>query len=65
MGKTGSGNNNKAAAKLFAGGGEMGARLRETDWSKTPLGAIETWEQSLKTAVRIMLNSRYPMFVWW
>ena len=43
----------------------MGARIRETDWTKTPLGAIETWQHSLKTTVRIMLNSRYPMFVWW
>jgi PAS domain S-box-containing protein len=65
MGNTNSDNNNQTADNIFTGGGEMGARIRETDWTKTPLGAIETWEQSLKTTVRIMLNSRYPMFVWW
>ena len=35
------------------------------DWSRTPVGPIESWPQSLKTAVNILLNSRYPMFVWW
>jgi hypothetical protein len=43
----------------------MGARLRERDWSRTPLGHPDEWPQSLKTAVRIMLTSRQPMFVWW
>jgi hypothetical protein len=50
---------------VLAGGGEMGARMRERDWSTTPLGPVEHWSQSLKTAVRIMLTSRQPMFVWW
>ena len=50
---------------FLAGGGEMGARMRALDWSRTPLGPPEQWPQSLKTAVRIMLTSRQPMFVWW
>src|SRR3569832_1924199 len=45
--------------------GELGARMRGHDWSTSPLGTPAHWPQSLKTAVRIMLNSRYPMFVWW
>ena len=49
----------------LAGGGEMGERVRAFDWAQTPLGPAESWPQSLRTAVRIMLNSRYPMFVWW
>lgn len=49
----------------LTGGGEMGARMREHAWSKTALGPIENWPQSLKTIVSLMLNSRYPMFVWW
>jgi len=53
------------ANSLFTGGGAMGALMRSQDWSQTPLGAVETWSQSLKTAVRIMLTSRQPMFVWW
>ena len=43
----------------------MERRIRDVDWSKTPLGPEEWWPASLKTAVRIMLDSRYPMFVWW
>ncbi|BAZ31267.1 multi-sensor hybrid histidine kinase [Cylindrospermum sp. NIES-4074] len=50
---------------FLLGGGEMGARMRELDWSKTSLGPTQLWPQSLKTAVRIMLTSRQPMFVWW
>ncbi|HEY9806616.1 MAG TPA: GAF domain-containing protein, partial [Candidatus Obscuribacterales bacterium] len=50
---------------ILAGGGEMGALMRSRDWSQTPLGPVEQWSQSLKTAVRIMLTSRQPMFVWW
>ncbi|MDV2992458.1 MAG: Sensor histidine kinase RcsC [Chroococcidiopsis sp. SAG 2025] len=54
-----------ANTSFLLGGGEMGARMREKDWLKTPLGAPQQWSQSLKTAVRIMLTSRQPMFVWW
>ncbi|WP_413176083.1 ATP-binding protein [Anabaena azotica] len=43
----------------------MAALMRSHDWSQTSLGAVETWSQSLKTAVRIMLTSRQAMFVWW
>jgi PAS domain S-box-containing protein len=50
---------------FLAGGGEMGRRARAFDWSRTPLGDPEAWPSSLKTAARIMLNSRFPMFVWW
>jgi PAS domain S-box-containing protein len=49
----------------LVGGGEMGERVRSRDWASTPLGPVEQWPMSLKTAIRILLNSRYPMFVWW
>jgi PAS domain S-box-containing protein len=52
-------------ARWLVGGGEMGARVRGLDWSRTPLGPLDAWPQSLRTAVRIALDSRYPMFVWW
>jgi hypothetical protein len=51
--------------EIFTGGGEMGMLMRSRDWSQTPLGSVENWSQSLKTAVRIMLTSRQAMFVWW
>lgn len=44
------------AKNLFVGGGEMGALMRSHDWSQTPLGAVETWTESLKTAVQILLT---------
>jgi signal transduction histidine kinase len=50
---------------FLSGGGEMAARMRRFDWSKTPLGPVERWPQSLKTAVRIMLTSRQPMWLGW
>jgi PAS domain S-box-containing protein len=43
----------------------MGALTRAYDWSASPLGAPETWPQSLRTAVRILLNTNHPMFIWW
>ena len=39
--------------------------MRAKDWSATHLGPPERWPQSLRTGVRIILASRYPMFVWW
>lgn len=55
----------KPANDFLAGGGEMGALTRAFDWSKTCLGPPETWPQSLRVTVRIVLNSRHPMFIWW
>jgi two-component sensor histidine kinase len=46
-------------------GGEMGALTRAYDWSSSPLGNPEAWPQSLKTAVRLILTSAHPMFIWW
>ncbi|MDM9585799.1 YlcI/YnfO family protein [Nostoc sp. GT001] len=44
------------AENLFVGGGKIGALLRSHDWSQTSLGAVETWSDSLKTAVQILLT---------
>lgn len=45
----------------FSGGGEIGKLVRSMDWSKMPLGSIESWPQSLRTAVSICLGSRHPI----
>lgn len=50
---------------FFVGGGETGALMRSFDWDATPLGPPESWPQTLKIAVRMVLGSRYPMFIWW
>ena len=46
-------------------GGEIAELIRSTDWSKTELGAVENWPQSLRTAISICLNSRFPLLLWW
>ncbi|PSB63135.1 diguanylate cyclase, partial [filamentous cyanobacterium CCP1] len=43
----------------------MGELMRTLDWSATPIGAIDEWPQSLKTAVSICLSSLYPIEIWW
>ena len=43
----------------------MGARIRAFAWSTTELGDPETWPQSLRTAIRLMLNTRHPVFIFW
>ncbi|WLS05178.1 response regulator [Shinella oryzae] len=50
---------------FLSGGGEMGALLRSHDWASTPLGPAQHWPQSLKTAIRIMLLSRQPIWIGW
>jgi len=51
--------------EFLSGGGEMGQRIREFDWSATPLGPVDSWPQSLRTCVRIMLVSRQPIWIGW
>ncbi|SDH29387.1 PAS domain-containing sensor histidine kinase [Winogradskyella thalassocola] len=46
-------------------GGEMGKIMRQKDWSKTPIGPPIDWPSSLKTTLSIMLNSKFPMFLFW
>jgi signal transduction histidine kinase/PAS domain-containing protein len=53
------------APSFAAGGGKMGALLRANDWSKTPLGSLETWPQSLRTTVGLVLHSVVPMVLLW
>ena len=57
--------NKPATADFLAGGGEMGALTRSFDWAANPLGPPDGWPQSLRTAVRILLNTNHPMFIWW
>ena len=47
------------------GGGALGRMVRDFDWAKTPLGPIDKWPQSLKIAVRILLTSRFAMWMSW
>ncbi|SCF22715.1 SpoIIE family protein phosphatase [Micromonospora chokoriensis] len=50
---------------VFAGDGEVGRDLAKVDWASTPLGDPAGWPQSLRTAVSILLSSRFPMWMAW
>jgi PAS domain S-box-containing protein len=50
---------------FLAEGGLSGKLARAVDWARTPLGAPDSWPQSLKTIVGVVLQSRHPMFLWW
>jgi signal transduction histidine kinase/serine phosphatase RsbU (regulator of sigma subunit) len=43
----------------------MSERIAGHDWAATPLGPVEGWPQSLRTAVRIVLGSRFAMWMAW
>ena len=43
----------------------MGAVMRATDWSATPLGPVEHWSQTLRMMVRFLLANRFPLLLWW
>src|SRR5437016_5153227 len=47
------------------GGGAMGKLIRSMDWSKTALGPIESWPQSLRTTVSLCLASNFPISLAW
>jgi len=51
--------------EFLAAGGEMGALMRAHNWSSSSLGSPEIWPQSLRTAVRVLLNTGHPMYIWW
>ncbi len=50
---------------FISGGGEMGALMRAHDWSSSSLGPLSNWSQSLRTVVRLMLNTGHPMYIFW
>jgi len=43
----------------------MASMMRDFDWASTDLGPPGSWPQSLKTVVRIVLTSRYAMWMAW
>ena len=50
---------------FLMGGGEMGSLIGSMDWSKTSLGPVAGWSQSLRTTVSICLASDLPICVIW
>ncbi|HET7221205.1 MAG TPA: ATP-binding protein [Vicinamibacterales bacterium] len=51
--------------RLFSGESEMAALMRNAEWSATAVGDPDTWPQALRTTVRILLTSRFAMWMGW
>ncbi len=51
--------------RFLVGAGEMADLTASFDWSNTSLGAIGEWPSSLRAALNIVLNSSFPMCIWW
>ena len=49
----------------FETSGRVGADLLAVDWSATALGDPEDWPLSLKNAIRILLTSKFSMWMAW
>ncbi len=43
----------------------IAATMRSMDWASTPLGPEAEWSSSLRTIVRMMLKSRFAMWMCW
>jgi signal transduction histidine kinase len=54
-----------SAERIFAGEGEMAARMRALDWSASDLGPVESWPESLTSVVSLCLASRVPFALYW
>jgi PAS domain S-box-containing protein len=51
--------------QFLSGGGEMGALIRAYNWESSPIGDADKWPQSLRTTLSILVNSKFPMFLYW
>ena len=49
---------------FLAGGGELGTRIADMDWSAT-LGPIEAWSDSLAAAAGMIVHCAVPMVLLW
>lgn len=49
----------------FSKSTDMAAIIAAKDWNATAVGSIEMWSVSLRSTLGVMLNSRFPMFLFW
>lgn len=57
--------NDRFMSERLDGNGEMAVRIRGHDWAATPLGPIEAWPASLRTAVDLTLGSPVATILLW
>ncbi len=48
----------------FEEGSETCQLVKQVDWGKTSIGPMKNWPMSFKTALSIIMSSRFPMVVW-
>jgi hypothetical protein len=64
----GSGSSSSDGTTAFAwltGGGQLGDLVRQLDWSRTALGPIDAWPQTLRTSINLVLASPLPIVILW
>jgi signal transduction histidine kinase/DNA-binding response OmpR family regulator len=54
-----------AQSAFVTAGGTMAALIGGKNWSASPLGPQDAWPQSLRTVLRILVTSRYAMWLGW
>ena len=54
-----------SSLSFLPGGGEAAEIVRNFDWAKTSLGAIETWSSAIRTTVAIMMRSPVAIVTLW
>lgn len=52
-------------AEIFPGTSEMAGVMRRHDWASTPLGDPRAWPDALKIPLRMLLTSRFEMWLGW
>lgn len=50
---------------FLSGGGDAALLIAAFDWSRTPVGCLDAWPQSLKTAAGLLLRSPVPIVLLW
>jgi PAS domain S-box-containing protein len=45
--------------------GEMARRVRDFDWSHSPLGPAQAWSASLRVSLAMILAAKFPMAIRW
>jgi len=50
---------------FLQGGGEVGALMRNKDWSQTALSTPDQWPTQLKQLVATLLNAPTPILIYW
>jgi signal transduction histidine kinase/CheY-like chemotaxis protein len=50
---------------VFVGDGEMAQMMRQHDWTTSSLGTPDRWPEGLKVALRLLLTSKFEMWLGW